>query len=129
MIKVAGALSGDFQFTAAQALLGAKVQAADRRFPHKLWEILRGQANWEMWKARGKWVHEKSKSAPTEITICIWSQVRQYLIIAWSDYMSEVENNKLTIDKAQSSFKKDFGSIHDLWSVEANILQVQYISI
>jgi hypothetical protein len=126
LVREAGALAKNFQLTLAQALLGARVPVARRKIPMKLWEVLGGQANWEIWKTRSKWIHKNCRSAPTEIIISIWSQVRQYLIIAWAEYMSQVDNSKLSIDKAESSFRKDFGSIHKLWLIDATTLQVRY---
>jgi hypothetical protein len=43
--------------------------------------------------------------------------------------MSQVDNNRMSFDKVQSSFKQDFGSIQELWSIEAKVLQVEYVPI
>jgi hypothetical protein len=61
MLSCAGDLPPDFELSAAQALLGAEVKVRGHHFPLKLWELLRGQACWEIWKARDKMVYEKEQ--------------------------------------------------------------------
>jgi hypothetical protein len=84
VLIIIGRLSGNFSFTAAQALLGARIVNAGRSFPYKLWEVLRGHAVWEIWLSRDRLHFEKQLVSFQEVVHNIWSMLRQYVRIYWT---------------------------------------------
>lgn len=73
---------------ARQALLGAFIHNVHRNFPFMLWHILRGLANWHVWKARSTLVMEEIHIPMTMVKIKIWKDLRIYMQIHWATLYS-----------------------------------------
>jgi hypothetical protein len=120
----AGNLNPNFVFTSAQVLLGAKFTNGGHNFPLKLWEVLRRQALWEIWKSfLDTEFHGVRQTAQTTIAH-IWSRICSYMMVGWTGLLGTVRTGKMSIDKAKEQFKVDFGSMPDLVSFVNNKLCV-----
>lgn len=68
-----------FVLTVAQALLGAYIYNVSRAFSFMLWHILRGLANWHIWKARNTLVMKKIHVPTFTIKIKVWKELYIYI--------------------------------------------------
>lgn len=128
MLILTGRLKGNFSFTAAQALLGAKIVNAGRTFPYKLWEVIRGHAVWEIW-VRDQLHFNKYPVSFQEVVYSIWSMLRQYVQIDWMALEEKVANKTLTLDFAQVSIKYNFGDCEQFFSVSSAGIRIEYSRI
>jgi hypothetical protein len=129
VLILTGRLKGNFSFTAAQALLGAKIDNAGRTFPYKLWEVIRGHAVWEIWVSRDRLHFDKHPVSFQEVVYSIWSMLRQYVRIDWMALEEKVDNKTLTLDDAQVSIKYNFGDCEQFFSVSSAGIRIEYSPI
>jgi hypothetical protein len=105
-IITAAGISQNFQFTATQAILGAKVLNGGKKFPQKLWDILRGHVMWETWKSRLRMENNHTVQGVRKTVIFTWARVRHYMRIDWKRLLKQTEDGKFLIPEAVDFFRR-----------------------
>lgn len=99
----------DFPFSIANAMIGEPLRNVRNDTPIRLWNLLQGEANWQIWKARCSLVMDGVEVQRQGIQIRIWKELRLHIKIDWGKLLIKVDEGKLSLLEAATSLRRDYG--------------------
>lgn len=79
LVWIAELRPGYLSLPEAQAILGAPLALENRLLPLRLWHLLGGEANWNIWKSRCLMEMEQKDITRCGVQIRIWKELRLYI--------------------------------------------------
>lgn len=92
--------------------------------PERFWQILRAVLCWQIWKDRnGHYLADKPANAHRVIRKS-WQRLSVYLHKEWRYIARKVHSGRITIEEAENTMSKHFGSNPSIWNLHALTLEV-----
>lgn len=109
---------GYFTLSAAHAILGAPLAIDVRLLPWRLWTLVRGEANWHIWKARCSMEMEHVDITRKGVQIRIWKELCLYIKMDWAELLKKVDLGRITLVEAKGRLSKDYGRLEALYTYD-----------
>lgn len=66
--------------------------------------LMRGEANWNIWKAKCSMEMEQVDVTKRGVQICIWKEIWLYSKLGWVELLKKVDLGKVTLQKPKANY-------------------------